>query len=149
MIKIGIVGCGTIGSAIAFAIDEGKVEAILYALWDKEKGKAEALLNLLKNQVPKIHPPSSWIEDVDLLVESASQSAVGELLPLAIEKGKDVLIMSVGGLIGKEELVRKAKEKNCHIYVPSGALAGLDAVQSANLGNIKSATLTTIKPPKA
>jgi aspartate dehydrogenase len=89
------------------------------------------------------------VEKVDLIVESASQEAVGELLPLAIEKGKDILVMSVGGLIGKEELINRAREKNCRIFIPSGALSGLDAVQSANIGEIKSATLTTIKPPKA
>lgn len=149
MIKIGIVGCGTIGSEIALAIDEGKVEALLFALWDKEKKKAEALLTRLKNQSPEISSPTCWAEEVDLIVESASQEAVGELLPLAIEKGKDILVMSVGGLIGKEKLINKAREKNCHIFIPSGALAGLDAVQSADLGEIRKATLTTIKPPKA
>jgi aspartate dehydrogenase len=103
----------------------------------------------LKNQSPRIAPPLSWIEEVDLIMESASQEAVGELLPLAVERGKDILVMSVGGLMGKEELINKAQEKNCHIFIPSGALAGLDAVQSANIGEIKNATLTTIKPPKA
>lgn len=149
MIRIGIVGCGTIGSEIALAIERGKVEAVLIALWDREKEKAEALLNRLKNQSPRIAPPLSWIEEVDLIVESASQEAVSELLPLAVERGKDILVMSVGGLMGNEELINKAKEKNCHIFIPSGALAGLDAVQSANISEIKNATLTTIKPPKA
>jgi aspartate dehydrogenase len=149
VIRIGIVGCGTIGSEIALAIDEKKVECVLVALWDKDKEKAQVLSNRLKNQSPKIAPPISWADDVDLIVESASQQAVSELLPLAIEKGKDILVMSVGGLIGKEELINRAKEKDCRIFIPSGALAGLDAVQSANIGEIKSATLTTIKPPKA
>ncbi|MBC7329649.1 aspartate dehydrogenase [bacterium] len=149
MIRVGIVGCGTIGSEIAVAIDEGRVNCVLVALWDKEREKAEVLQNRLKNQSPRIAPPLSWVDEVDLIVESASQEAVGELLPLVIEKGKDILVMSVGGLIGREELINRAKEKNCHIFIPSGALAGLDAVQSANIGEIKSATLTTIKPPKA
>ena len=149
MIKVGIVGCGAIGSEVALAVDEGRVEALLVALWDKDKVKAKDLLNRLKNQTPEISPPASWVERVDLMVESASQEAVEDLLPLAIEKGKNILVMSVGGLIGKEELINKAREKNCSIFIPSGALAGLDAVQSANIGEIETATLTTIKPPKA
>ncbi|MBC7328616.1 DUF108 domain-containing protein, partial [bacterium] len=65
------------------------------------------------------------------------------------EEGKHILIMSVGGLIGKEELIAGAKEKNCKIYIPSGALAGLDGVQAAKLGGIKNALLITTKPPQA
>ncbi len=149
MLKIGIVGCGTIGREIASAIDEGEIEAELYALWDKEESKAEALLQSLKNSSPKIIPPPLLVKEVDFVVESASQEAVGELLPLVIGEGKDILIMSVGGLLGREEQIRKAKERNSRIYIPSGALAGLDAVQSANVGGIKSVVLTTIKPPPA
>lgn len=147
--RIGIVGCGTIGSEIALAVDKGIIEGQLCALWDKEETKARALLQRLRNSSPKILPVSLLVKEVDLVIESASQQAVGEILPLVIEEGKDILIMSVGGLVGKEELIRRAKEKNCEIYIPSGALAGLDAVQSANIGNIKSATLTTTKPPQA
>jgi len=147
--KIGIVGCGTIGSEIASAVDKGKIEVELLALWDKEEGKAEALLRRLENSSPEILQPSLLVREVDLLVEAASQQAVGEVLPLAIEEGKDSLIMSVGGLVGKDELIRRAKERNSRIYIPSGALAGLDAVQSANIGGIRSAVLTTTKPPQA
>lgn len=147
--KIGIVGCGTIGAAIALAIDEGKIEADLYAIWDKDGSKAEALLRRLKRSSPKALPPPLLVKEVDLVVESASQEAVGEILPLVIQEGKDILVMSVGGLVEREELLKKAKERNCKIYIPSGALAGLDAVQSANVGGIRNAILTTIKPPRA
>lgn len=40
-----------------------------------------------------------------------------------------------------------AREKNCRIYLPSGALTGLDGVKSAAVGRIDSVTLTTRKPP--
>jgi aspartate dehydrogenase len=55
--------------------------------------------------------------------------------------------MSVGGILGKENLFRLARQKNCHLYLPSGALAGLDGVKSAAAGSIDSVTLTTRKPP--
>lgn len=147
--RIGIIGCGTIGSEIASAIDQGKIEVELYAVWDKDQSKAESLLKRLRSSSPRIISPPLLIKEVDLVVESASQEAVREVLPLVIEEGKDILVMSVGGLIDNEELIRKAKEKNCRIYVPSGALAGLDAVQSGSIGGIRSAVLTTIKPPRA
>jgi len=36
----------------------------------------------------------------------------------------------------------------CRIYVPSGAISGLDAVKGAMVGTISNATLTTRKSPK-
>ncbi|MBA7660637.1 L-aspartate dehydrogenase [subsurface metagenome] len=56
--------------------------------------------------------------------------------------------MSVGGLLGNEDLLDLAKKKDCKIYLPSGALAGLDGVKSASVGRIDSITLTTRKPPE-
>ncbi|MBI4708486.1 MAG: DUF108 domain-containing protein, partial [Candidatus Omnitrophica bacterium] len=37
----------------------------------------------------------------------------------------------------------------CQIYLPSGAICGLDGVKSASLGRIDKVTLTTRKPPRS
>ena len=42
--------------------------------------------------------------------------------------------------------LREAAEKGCRIYVPSGAIAGLDGIKSASIGRIDSAVLTSRKP---
>ncbi len=147
-LRIGVVGCGTIGSQICQAIDEGVVEGELIAVWDRNREKIEALCASLKRFSPQPLPPARMAEEVDLVVECASQGAVGELLPLVVEKGKEIMIMSVGGLVGREDLIERAKETGCRIYIPSGAIAGLDGVQSARVGEIKKVTLTTIKPPQ-
>jgi aspartate dehydrogenase len=60
-----------------------------------------------------------------------------------------MLIMSVGGLLGHEDWLRQAREKSCRIYVPSGAIAGLDGIKSASIGRIESALLTSRKPVAA
>jgi aspartate dehydrogenase len=52
----------------------------------------------------------------------------------------------VGGLIGKEKLLKLAK--NSRVYIPSGAICGIDGLKSASAGRIDSVTLTTRKPPK-
>jgi len=64
------------------------------------------------------------IERCDLAVEAASQAALPEFVPKALARGRDMLIMSVGGLLGHEEWFRQARERSCRIYVPSGAIAG-------------------------
>ena len=43
------------------------------------------------------------IERSDLAVEAASQAALGEFVPKALARGRDMLILSAGGLLGHEE----------------------------------------------
>ncbi|MDD5135955.1 MAG: DUF108 domain-containing protein, partial [Candidatus Omnitrophica bacterium] len=48
----------------------------------------------------------------------------------------------------REELLKKAEKKGVRVYIPSGALCGIDGVKSASAGRIDSVTLTTRKPPR-
>ena len=80
------------------------------------------------------------------MVEAASQAALLDFVPKALAAGRDMLIMSVGGLLGHEDWFRQASEKGCRIYVPSGAIAGLDGIKSASMGYVQSAVLTSRKP---
>ena len=145
MLKIGILGVGAIGKTIATAIDQKQVDAELVALADQDRARAEALSSELSN-----HPPVVSVEEMiersELAVEAASQAALPEFVPRALARGRDMLIMSVGGLLGREEWFRQADRKDCRIYVPSGAIAGLDGIKSASVGRIDSAELTSRKP---
>ena len=90
-----------------------------------------------------------WLRTGEPAVEAASQAALPDFVPKALARGRDMLIMSVGGLLGREEWFREASAKGCRIYVPSGAIAGLDGIKSASIGRIESAELTSRKPVKA
>ena len=60
--------------------------------------------------------------------------------------------MSVGGLIDdtfRSEVRKIASLHNAKIYVPSGAVGGLDALQAARVGTIDDITLETRKPPSS
>src|SRR5437870_9015724 len=63
-----------------------------------------------------------------------------------IEAGKEIIVLSVGALLERWSLVDRAGETGATITVPSGAIVGLDAVQSAAVGHISSVRLTTRKP---
>jgi aspartate dehydrogenase len=54
---------------------------------------------------------------------------------------------SVGQLLPRMELVRRAAEAGGRIVVPTGALLGLDAVRAAAEGPVESVTIETRKPP--
>lgn len=145
--RVGIVGCGVIGSELAQAIDKEIREAQLVALTDIDEKKSKELVNLLKEK-PEILSLDELIKRSDLIIEAASKDLVPSLARKVIDQGRDIMIMSVGGLLGNEDLLDLAKKKDCKIYLPSGALAGLDGVKSASVGRIDSITLTTRKPPE-
>jgi aspartate dehydrogenase len=60
-----------------------------------------------------------------------------------------MLVMSTGGLLEHQALLRRALGKGIPIYLPSGALAGLDGIKGGAIGRWRSITLTTRKPPQA
>ena len=147
-LKIGIIGCGTIGSEIGRAIDRGfKKEARIEAISDIDKEKARALREKLKS-TPEIVDINSLIRKSDIVVEAASAKVSGGIARKAILAKKDVLIMSVGGIIKNYTALFNLAEKNkCKVYLPSGAVCGIDGVKAASVGKIYRAELTTRKPP--
>jgi len=149
MLKVGVVGCGTIGGEICKAIDEGVVQATLVGISDVDFAKAETLAGSLKHSVP-VMALAGVIEASDLVVEAASKAAAPVIIRSALERSRDVLVMSVGGLLEcAAELVELAKRQGRRLYVPSGAIAGLDAIKGAMMGRVSKVTLTTRKPPRA
>ncbi|WP_342304128.1 aspartate dehydrogenase [Methanolobus sp. ZRKC5] len=151
MLKIGLIGCGTIGTSICKAIDDGIIEAELFAIYDRNKDDVDRLLSTLKISNPQIIEPATMIKQIDLLVECASQEAVYEVIPAALHAHCDVMIMSVGAFADEKlhnAIKELAKDNNCKVYLPSGAIVGLDGLKSASTEEIYSVTLTTQKPPR-
>jgi aspartate dehydrogenase len=150
--KIALLGCGAIGTQIALAIDSGKIPAELSQIYDKSKENAEKLISKLNNK-PKIvenfHLLS--IGPVDLVIEAASQQAVKDVALSVLQNKKDLMIMSVGALLDEsifDILTDACKEFKKQIILPSGAIAGLDAIKSVK-DELDSVTLTTIKNPNS
>ncbi|MCX8184118.1 MAG: Gfo/Idh/MocA family oxidoreductase, partial [Crenarchaeota archaeon] len=101
MKKTGLLGCGAIGSLIAKAIDEGIINAELTYVYDINKEAAFKLVDKLRRK-PKISNGIDEMlkdESVRIIVEAASDEAVAKYLKPIIEAGKEVLVMSIGGLL--------------------------------------------------
>lgn len=61
-----------------------------------------------------------------------------------------MLIMSVGGIAAHYKgLARLAGRKKARVFLPSGAISGVDALKAAKQGGIKEVTLTTRKNPNS
>ena len=148
--KVGIVGCGTIGKIVAKAIDEEIDGLELTSVCDIDRKKAVDLIKSLRKKPDIAENIVQLAEDTDFIVESASADVVGKLLKIAVEKKKNVMIMSVGGVLDNLDLVEKIKKsKDCEIFFPSGAIVGIDGLNAARERKIQSVILTTSKPPKA
>ncbi len=146
---IGLVGCGAIGSRLAREIERRfKRQARLIGVYDSDPRKAERLSRCFRPRIP-ILQISELVSRSDLLIEAASPKAVRQLLPHVISKRKAMLVMSTGGILQSPELVRRARAASIPLYLPSGAIVGLDGIKAAANGALKSVTLTTRKPPLA
>ncbi|MEM1536670.1 MAG: aspartate dehydrogenase [Candidatus Bathyarchaeia archaeon] len=152
---VGLIGCGAIGTVLAKAMDRGQAgNACLVMVYDKNLERAKNLVRGLKNR-PKI--AESFEEllecgDVKLVVEAASQEAVRAYATKVLRAGKDLMIMSAGALVDARltnEISHTARENGRKVYVPSGAIAGLDGVKASAIGKIERIVLTTRKPLEA
>ncbi len=148
-IGIGIVGCGTIGSAIAHYCAEKLPDSVqLTCLFDIDNDKARILAKSFSISVMIARNLDELIKASTLVVEAASAAISADILERSIDAGRDVMIMSVGGIVGREGLLKRARKNDCRVYIPSGAVCGLDGIKAAALKKIDSLTLTTRKPPK-
>jgi aspartate dehydrogenase len=156
--KVALFGCGTIGREIAIAVDSGKVNnATIVTLVDSVDHRADTLRSNLQNSNPSTFTDfskfiySSSFKDVDIIVEAASQDAVNSFGKKIVEAGKSLMIMSVGALGDPSllsEMLDIAYQNGSHIYVPTGAIAGIDAIRSVK-HLLDSVVLTTTKNPIA
>jgi len=146
--KIGIIGCGAIGTQIAKYIQKHlKGRAKVIGVCDIDIKKAIELSKKIKPK-PIITGIDNLIKKSDLIIEAASTEVSGEIAEKADFLKKDALIMSTGGLLKKQRFVEKINAGYSHIYIPSGAICGLDGLKSAMTGAVKSVTITTRKPLK-
>jgi len=152
--SLGIIGCGAIGSFIAKSIDSGILPMMrIDVLYDRNIHKSEVLASSLKFK-PKIARSFDELlsEDLDLVIEAASQEAVRMYAVPIIRSGKDLMIMSVGALVDEKllaEIREEAMRSGRRVYIPSGAILGIDGLRAACIGGIRRVVLTSRKPPKS
>jgi aspartate dehydrogenase len=153
-LPIGIVGMGSLGSFVARAILNGKIPGVKLVAVAEIKPLPEVLLRELQSHSVAVVDSFSSLLDfpIKLAVEGANQKVARECAPFFISKGIDLLIMSVGALVQGsffQEVSREAEERGTHIYIPSGAVGAIDALQAAKIQRLDEVTLTTRKPPRS
>ena len=145
--NLGIIGCGAIGTDVAKAADNMKEIEKIY-LFDINKASLDRLCKLLKKA--EVKELEEFLDDVDVVFEAASQQAVVQYGVKVLEFGKDLVIMSIGSLFDdvlRKKLENMARKHRCKIYLPSGAVCGIDGIFAASMEKLDNVTLVTTKPP--
>lgn len=145
--KVGIVGCGAIGSEVARAASamEGIDEVLLY---DIDPDATALLKGLPRTKVAR--NAKALVAAADLVIEAANKGVVKTTVREALAAGKGAMLLTVGALADnklREELIALARKHGGKIYLPSGAVMGVDGVKAAAESDLKSVTLVTTKPP--
>lgn len=145
-LSVGVIGLGAIGSRLVEILSrEFSGQAKVDFLCDLSKEKITEIKKLWAPQAKDI-PWEVLVKKSDLIIEAASQEIALRVVQKALRQNKQILVLSVGGLLisnGLPSILTKTKGK---LWIPSGALAGVDALMAANQGKIRQVRLTTRKP---
>jgi aspartate dehydrogenase len=146
MKSIGIVGCGAIGKALIRAVESGRLLVRVAGVTSRTESSAQKFLSEFRRPPPYLSL-KDLIDAADMIVEAAGGAVVASLAEQVFAAGKDLMVISVGALLEHPEVIDKSRRTGCRLYVPSGAIAGLDGIKSAVVGAITHVTHTTRKPP--
>jgi aspartate dehydrogenase len=147
MMRIGLLGCGNIGHIIAGHADNFEISAV----YDKVFFKAMETAKICHGQA-YVDFESFIAADFDIVVEAASVSAVKAYAEMVLVQKKDLVIMSVGALadpVFREKIRETARQNGQKVYIPSGAIFGLDNLKIGKISRITKLLLRTTKSPES
>ncbi|MDD1755708.1 MAG: aspartate dehydrogenase [Methanomassiliicoccales archaeon] len=149
--RILIIGCGSIGNVLAKAAQAmPEIDGIYFTDRSEQRAKARAS-EYSKGRLTGYDDASiiSSINQVDLVIEAASQEAARRFTPMCLDRGRDIMVMSVG--VFHDDVFRGhcfdlAIKNRARLYIPSGAVCGTDGLRSAQ-GRVDQVHLITTKGP--
>jgi aspartate dehydrogenase len=144
--RVAIGGLGAIGRVLARKLTDGIPGIELACAAAGDKAKARGWLEEQRIDCPVVEF-EEFPERADLAIECAPAAVIERICRPMLEAGKQVMVLSCGALLPRQDLIDLAKANGGRIIVPTGALLGLDAVAAAAEGTIHSVKMTTRKPP--
>jgi len=151
--KFGIIGNGNIASYLLQMINiEKKVDGEITSVLGRDKVRGKQIENMY--HIDFFTDFNDFIQSpIDTIIEVATVYAAQKYIKDILNNKKDIIVGSVGAFKSNDfisEASQLALKNNKNISLPSGAIGGLDLIQSANsLNGLKSVSITTIKPPQS
>lgn len=151
-LRIGLIGVGSIGRFLLDSIHKGlagnvRVVVISGLIETDEQlaelaGKYNCGYTRDLSNLAKFEP--------EVVVEAAAQEVVRQWAIPVLEQGLDLLVMSVGALADEsfyKEVTAAVRRNRRRLYIPSGAVGGLDILRAAGIVGLDEVRLVTSKPP--
>jgi aspartate dehydrogenase len=153
-LSVGLIGLGSIGTYVAREIIKGNIPRVrLLAAADIKLPSGDLLGELERHAVAVVQSFEKLADfPIRLVIECAHQKVVRECADFFLSRGMDLVLMSMGALVQGSffaGLAARAEEKGRRIYIPSGAVGAIDALQAAKLQGLEEVSLTTRKHPRS
>lgn len=152
--KIGLIGAGNIGTFILDTINVKQLipHTQISAVFYRSGREKERIAHQYKVKV--FTDFQDFLdEDFDLVIEAATVQAVKKYAAPIVKRKADFLVVSVGALADAafyDELRQLCTTYHSSVYLPSGAIGGLDIIKAAqSVNGLHSVSITTRKPPQA
>jgi len=148
---VAVIGYGAIGRVLASELlADAHAPGLAGVLVRSARDEA-------RSNLPADVPVLTSIEELlvlapDIVAECAGQEALVHFAPTLLSAGIDVMAISTGALARPgilDDWVARAKTGRAQLFVPAGAIAGLDGLGAHRLAGLSSVTYTSIKPPIA
>lgn len=149
-LKVGLIGCGAIGMEIRRALTQSEWAEVCGVLL---RPAGRSLASLAAAGAPVVHGIEELLAaQPDIVVECAGHEAVDAYAGRVLEAGCDLMVVSVGALASSERFERLkagAASNQCRVFIPAGAIGGLDFLQGAQLAGLHTVRYRSRKPPLA
>ena len=149
--NIGIIGTGNIAAYLLEQVNSNKMaDGRITAVFGRNQEVGQCLSEQF--EVDFYTDIQDFLKvPLDIVVEAATVEAAGLYVKDVVAHKKDLVVSSIGvfkDVAFLEEVKSLAESHDTHIFLPSGAIGGLDVLQSANAaGGLKRVQITTRKSP--
>jgi aspartate dehydrogenase len=147
-LSIAIAGLGAIGGGIVAEIARNEPDIHIAAVAARDEAKAQALL-LTHHMNAPILPLNELPQAADIVIECLPASLFDTIGDATLAAGKGLMVLSVGQLARREDLIPAFRTRNQRLIVPTGAILGLDVVRALSRGNVTASRIITRKSPKS
>ena len=140
MLRVGLIGCGAIGSVVARELEAGAIDHV----------ELTAVLDPFVDHPLGVQDRDSLLSRSAVVVEAAGHGALREHGVAVREAGTDLLVVSIGALADEDLEARLRQAEGGRLFLCTGAIGGLDILRAAMLfGPLENVAITSTKPAAA
>jgi aspartate dehydrogenase len=158
--RLGVIGAGGIADVALSTLAErltAPLDHVSILVPAEGVVPAQALLDRLGERLAGSRRVVTGIdallsERLEAVAECASHSAVRDYGAAILAAGCDLVLISIGSLSDENlrtQLEQAASRGGSRLFLPAGAIGGIDALVAAKLSGLESVTYVGRKPPKA